>query len=143
METLLADSNAIVPGVRKMGQRAWFFAIAQGRGLTIQNEIAAAQPAIEARVDHGRWLCDCPNCNGAELVTQDDPIFLCLTCGNSQVEGRFLKVIFPNANTRREIEALLVDRPLMNRNWNIGETIADLAAENAAHGIPERGGYPN
>jgi len=37
---------------------------------------------VFARLDAGRWIADCPmGCNGAEMVTTVDPIFLCLSCG--------------------------------------------------------------
>ena len=32
-----------------------------------------------ARYEHGRWLIDCPNCNGAELYKPDTD-FVCGTC---------------------------------------------------------------
>lgn len=75
---------------------------------------------VEARVNHGRWLVDCPACKGAELASEDG--FICCSCG----AGRYT-VVWPD--NRADIETVLDSRPVANRNWHLGETVDDLLAE--------------
>ncbi len=82
---------------------------------------------IEARIDHSRWICDCPNCGSAEFYSEDK-LFMCSVCGNSNVEGKTMKVKLPKE--RKQIEDLLKDRPIKNRNWSPGETLKNLEKEN-------------
>jgi hypothetical protein len=85
---------------------------------------------VVAYVNHGRWVADCPICNGAELVTPGDP-YICQNCLNGARQYR--PVSFPP--DIEEIEAALVARPLpLNRNWTT-ETAAMLRAENVSHGV--------
>lgn len=89
-----------------------------------------------ARVDHGRWLADCPfdGCRSAQLVSPNDPRFFCPECLNAQVAGAFVAVEWPAEPEK--VEALLARRPSpANRNWIPTETLADLRAENAANGV--------
>lgn len=133
MNTLMDDSNIGLPGVRKLGHRHWFVTMATSFGFDPVDKIAP-NPKVEARVDHGRWLADCPFCNGAELVTEDDPIFLCLSCGNAEVKGELLDVKFPSLSTRKQAEDLLRARSRHHRNWDPAkEGIEQLKAENEAH----------
>lgn len=97
---------------------------------------ATAATAIEAYVNWGRWVADCPTpgCNGALIVSHEDPRFYCPYCFNDPEAGRFLAVAFPAA--RAAIEAELLKRPLLEqRNWRPGETAADLRRQNSARGI--------
>jgi len=105
----------------------------------------AEKKTVNARVDFGRWMADCPDCNGCEYVDPDDPFFFCLSCGNVMLEGYARKVIFPKNMT--DIEAELIRRPVddriganavnkamrskpiypgLSRSWNPGESVADL-----------------
>lgn len=83
---------------------------------------------IAARVNHGRWIVECPQdrCGGAQLASQIDLRFVCVECG----AGPY-KVVWPK--TRAAIEEALEPRPEANRNWHPGETVKDLHAENAGH----------
>ena len=90
---------------------------------------------VKARVDHGRWLADCPLCNGAELVSPGKP-FRC----QSKPCVAVAHVTWPTSATQARIEALLALRPdPATRNWRPRETLKALAAENAAHGLPTKG----
>jgi hypothetical protein len=83
---------------------------------------------VEAQVNHGRWLAECPSCPNAIMLSRDALLFLCDNCG----EG-WLNVAWPL--NREEIEAMLQYREDdANRNWTPGETVADLQIENAANG---------
>lgn len=86
---------------------------------------------VTARIEHGRWLGDCPvdGCSGAELVDPEWPFLVCYSCG----DGPF-GVTFPK--DRVAIEAALLARPrALTRNWIPGETAADLRRESAENGV--------
>ena len=83
---------------------------------------------ILARIEHGRWIADC-ECRGAEFVDPEWPVFVCCSCGAGP-----RPVAFPG--DRHQIESELMKRPVRpNRNWNPGETVADLRRENKERGI--------
>jgi hypothetical protein len=105
--------------------------------LRVALEIARGQKIsrvaeVTARVDHGRWIGDCPFCPSAQLVSPSDPRFFCPDCKN---DGRgFVKVVFPRQ--LESIEAALEKRPAAaTRHWNQGETVRDLQLENSEHGV--------
>jgi len=116
---------------------------------------------VYAEIDWGRWIVKCPDCNGAEDVDPDEPVFYCLTCGNYKNNGYLRPVIFPSKAEREEIEKVLLERPVeekaapnelerivgakpkkaitkngiavrLSRNWKPNETAADLRRENKA-----------
>lgn len=97
----------------------------------------SSTPAV-AEVNQGRWVARCPFCPSAQVVSPDDPRFLCAGsdgCSNAPVQGAFVPVVFPDAETRAGIEAALLKRPdMVNRNWT-AETVDDLTKENEAHGL--------
>lgn len=108
-------------------------------------EILSAVPAfpkqpdpattVAARVNHGRWLWDCPLCGGAQVCTPADPRAFCVECWNGGSD-RWWPVLFPEE--RADIELVLDARPLeQNRNWSPGETVMDLRRENVEHGLPD------
>jgi len=109
------------------------------------NGVIDSKKIVYARVDFGRWLADCPDCNGAEYVDHDDPFFFCLSCGNKAINGNAYTVIFPS--NLDEIEDELLQRPVLDtigntdsekalnakslliglsRSWVPGETIEDM-----------------
>lgn len=113
--------------------------------------------AVNARIDFGRWLADCPFCGGAEYVDPDDPVFFCLSCGMISNNAKALPVVFP-ANID-EIEAMLMKRPVkelpyggvieralyarpmiagLGRSWQPGETVADLKKQNKEAGLIDK-----
>jgi ribosomal protein L37AE/L43A len=96
---------------------------------------------VSARINHGRWLVDCAGCNSALVVDLGHSIFMCVECGNSNNEGKWIRVTVPR--NRKAIETELLKRPIngrnpaeaVNRNWEPGETVATLKQENIDHGI--------
>jgi ribosomal protein L37AE/L43A len=96
---------------------------------------------VAARINHGRWLVDCPGCNSALVVDLSQPVFMCVECGNAGNEGKWFTVAVPR--NRAAIEAELLKRPIngrnsasaINRNWEPGETVATLKQENIDHGV--------
>lgn len=94
--------------------------------------------AAIARVDHGRWIADCPfGCGGAEMVSIDGSVgFFCCECRNASTGHVPIRVDIPDEATCAQIDAYLSARPLpANRFWSPGETIRDLRRENREHGI--------
>lgn len=66
---------------------------------------------VTARIWQGQWIADC-ECNGACFVDPDEPIFFCFTCGNRANGQKPRPVIFPPEAERKEIERLLLERPV-------------------------------
>ena len=95
----------------------------------------ATRHEAHAIVNHGRWIAQCPFCDGAEYVDFGRPTFWCCSCRNASVSQHLVPLIWPSALNRAAIEAELMRRPLANRNWAWGEEIAGLQAENQAHGV--------
>lgn len=91
------------------------------------------QGEVAARLEHGRWLADCPYCGGAELVSRRQGEFFCLSCGMAENGGQAMRAVFPAA--REEIEGILAPRRPLNRNWLPGETVRALRAENRRYGV--------
>lgn len=87
---------------------------------------------IYAYLNHGRWVCDCPECNSAEVVDPASTDFVCREqfggCGYRA------KIQFPaDLGAISDVTGV---RPQVNRNWRPGETLVDLRLENAAHQLP-------
>lgn len=103
--------------------------------------VATATPMV-ARVNHGVWKASC-ECGAKGLPTPglvvfvDQPWGWCVRCGNQGSGHGWRRVIVPPPEERRRIVAVLLCRPRVeDRNWEPGETVADLIAENLAHGDP-------
>lgn len=98
--------------------------------------------SLSARVNHGRWIVDCPVCKGAEYVFKSRLLMLCQNCRNDSTD-EFRQVVLPQEVD--EIEAALCKRPEQSyafgrrcyphRNWEVGQTVADLERENKEHGV--------
>lgn len=82
-----------------------------------------------ARVEHGRWIADCP-CGAGIAVHPQWTEAGCLEC------GRWWPVMVPR--DWDDIEAVLLARPkAVNRGWLPGETATVLREENITRGLPE------
>ena len=86
----------------------------------------------KAFINHGRWLVMCPSCLSSEFLF-GDKLFFCSQCRNQGNGGQLYKVTLPTK--RKEIEALLGKRPIVNQNWLPGEKVEDLEAENIKFGV--------
>ena len=89
----------------------------------------STKKALEARIEHARFLVDCPNCNSAEFAFEDK-LFFCSLCKNSDIQNKVRKVKMPTE--RKKIEEILSVRPIKNRHWT-NETLQALAKENELH----------
>lgn len=87
----------------------------------------AKEPALQVYLNHGRWVVDCPDCNGAQLACEDDPRFMCNECANAAAGGLWRAIEWP-AN-RDGIEKAVGVRKLANQNWAPGQKVQDLEAE--------------
>ncbi len=85
---------------------------------------------VKAFVNKGNWIVVCPKCGGAEYAWEEG-WFFCCSCKNSYMGHKYRRLVFPS--DRQAIEAALVKRPLMNRSWNLNETVADLERQNEEH----------
>jgi hypothetical protein len=74
----------------------------------------AGKPVV-AEINHGQWIARCDQCSTTMWVDPDDPLFYCFGCGNQITGGRPRPVIFPSAEDRAVIEALLLERPVDDR----------------------------
>lgn len=84
---------------------------------------------VAAYVNHGRWVADCPACNGGIACWPDNPVCMCLDC------GRTFTAAFPSKADVKKAVALLSERPTTARNWMPQrESVSDLRAENAVNG---------
>lgn len=102
-------------------------------GMLLNKDVVAV-----ARVDHSRWIADCPDpeCGGAEFVSFADPRFFCCECRNKAIDHAYLPVELPSTTDRGDIEELLLARSSgESRNWLPSETVDDLLAQNRAHGV--------
>lgn len=81
---------------------------------------------VDARVNHGRWIVDCPDrdCTAAVMASIEDPRFVCPVCAYG-----IFTVTFPN--NADAVEKVLLERPVpATQNWLPGESVGDLRKEN-------------
>lgn len=106
-------------------------------GTSLEDALAAPvgpkSISIDVRVNHGRWVAECPDCCGAQLTTSNDKRFMCNYCANVVVEGRWRPVNWPE--DVEGITAALAPRTPALQNWFPTETVQDLVAENVEHGV--------
>jgi hypothetical protein len=139
--------------------------IHQRRGVSVTINGLEDEPTgapVEARIWQGQWIADC-ECRSASFVDPDEPVFMCFGCGNRANGQKPRPVIFPPEAERKEIERLLLERPVddlagltdleragmaralinveneqgerlpLTRSWNPGQSPADLHAEQDIH----------
>ena len=99
-----------------------------------QRGVRVVEHAIELpvamRIEHGRWLTDCPSGSGV-IGDAEWSEARCFACG-----AVFLSPVFPECLP--DVEAALLRRPrIEHRNWFPGETVSDLTAENVQHGVEQ------
>lgn len=117
---------------------------------------------ISLRVNHGRWIADCPKCNSALTIQnlgqpQLYERFACYDCGYGladlfkkmlstvpprdrlrlfENEGPFFQISIVYPDDKAEIESFLLAREMAeNQNWQSSETLQDLIRENIEHGV--------
>lgn len=126
VETVTMPERLIRPPAEHVPRRSW----PSGAGPVHLPVGMIPDKPVTARVNHGRWIGDCPVCHvGAQLLSRTDHRMCCAECFCG-----WFPVVWP-ADVD-DIEALL-ERRLnpATRNWSPGETVTDLSAENACHGV--------
>ena len=124
------DYQSRVPMYTFLAQR-W---VQQGQQSIPPDVDAPRVGELDAYINQGRWVVDCPNCSGAVCASKMDPWFFCIYCGVGVYDVKFP----PDAAA---IEAVLLKRPehdgwfARSRNWRPSETVAGLRRENAERGI--------
>lgn len=120
--------------------RAWHWR--QAGNLSQMPSTAQAQGTVDAYINQGRWIAECPIGHGdAVCASESFPFFLCTAGGMAENSGNWYNVRYP-ANKRaieQELEKRMAVHPFkaaQARNWKPGETLKDLQDENKAH--PER-----
>lgn len=66
---------------------------------------------VKARIWQSQWVADC-GCNTTMFVDPDEPFFFCFGCANRLNGGKIRPVEFPPEPERKEIERLLLERPV-------------------------------
>lgn len=85
-----------------------------------------------AFVNRGRWVAFCPfGCGAANHLKDRSDTF---TCDNPECRQGPVPLVWPSTEDMRAVEAALIHRPPVARNWNPDETIGYLLAENVEHG---------
>jgi hypothetical protein len=99
---------------------AWHLHMIRERGLA---RVWTAGETLAARVNHGRWIADCPACGSGMWTHPDWRLACCGECG-----AVYTGVEFPGEID--QITTLLLLRPRDRQNWFPHETARDLLAEN-------------
>lgn len=122
-----------------MGLASWLYAAVKrgGAGLKATTDTHKTQ-RVEAYVNYGQWVAECPSGDGGAIVASRTEPFMCPECWNAPWNGQWLEVVYP-AN-KAAVEAVLLARPKVRndyrtRNWVPSETVAGLQAENAERGL--------
>lgn len=107
-------------------------------------------PTVTPRLNHGRWIVDCPSCNAADLLEvvagRDavSTVYLCRStspeaCGNVNT-GRGMALVEIDRALLAAVDSRTSHRPVDARNWSPGESLADLELENRMRGYPSEAG---
>ena len=113
-------------------------------GLGSVPELDRKRGVVKARIRQGRWvvLCENPGCNSAVIADEKERCFICAECGSPENDRHW----YARSSGRRRRSAirsrsLLLARPAISvsrawsRNWEPGESLADLQAQNALYGV--------
>ena len=95
-----ATMESLKQRMRVNTAREVFRRLARWSGHRVIDEVAEEAP-VEAVWDGDRWVAVC-ECGGAEVVTLEEPVFFCCSCGNAGVGGRWRPVTFPRTNHGKE-----------------------------------------
>lgn len=85
--------------------------------------------AVDVVGNHGRWIVQCPDCNGAQLACSTDRRFMCSECGNVAIDGLWRPVVWP-ADHQELGELISVRADRTRQNYEPGETVAQIREQN-------------
>lgn len=99
-----------------------------GVDVAVPHEATDAEKAAASvpYIGVGQWVMDC-GCGNAPSVSVEWDLACCFECG-----AIYRGLVFPAE--REAIERVLVMRQRRHRNWKPAESLADLIAQNIAHG---------
>lgn len=113
--------------------------VARSRGIEIPRlECAVSIAPLPAWIQQGLLVVSCPTCAEKEteelsVVWRSGPwVMLCMVCGNAATGGAWRPVALPSCLD--EIEAHLACRPIGHRTWTVGQSIEEVASDNARFG---------
>lgn len=90
-------------------------------------DLRESRKKIVAYVSGGKWIADCPTCNGGVACWSENPRGACLDCGT------IYRIDHPSPEERNLVETLLTARPRVeDRSWlrHRGEKPDNLRREN-------------
>lgn len=144
-DVVLMDDKIIMhedwrPGIDYVEMRRWYWR--EAGNLTVlpdPADVGATQSTVNAYINHGRWVVECPlGHNDAVIVSDGAPYYICTVGGAGENGGRWYTVLFPGE--RKDIEVELLKRVSTHpykdatlRNWNHAETVDDLKQQNTGH----------
>jgi hypothetical protein len=117
---VLADSISVTPA-EIIPLRGW------RPDVPFDPSAPTAGEPLEVYGNHGRWIVECP-CKGAQLASRTDLRFMCVDCGNAYQGGAWRPITWP-ADVD-QIADLLDQRPTVLANFDPGQTVEDIQAEN-------------
>lgn len=92
-------------------------------------DVTVNRVELAARINHGRWLADCPVCEVGALTRPDWGVACCISCGT----------IYPNIKFPDDVEVitrlLLAREKRITQSWIPTETAEDLFLENMEHEV--------
>jgi hypothetical protein len=131
---------AMSPSVDDGGPRGLLLAFYPEADIAPMADVDDGASPMTAEINHGVWIARCPCRTPGDpapgcIVWTAAPLGWCVRCGNETAGWRWRRILLPGPDERAAIEAALVVRPVEHRNWTPGETVAELLAENAVHGL--------
>ena len=85
------------------------------RGLGLVPDLALAieeddfgVPVVDALVDSGAWKAKCLTCRAAIMVCHHLPYFMCVGCGDTEFDDKWLRLSFPPNRVGLEIALLRI-----------------------------------
>ena len=120
------DSIGVPDGTREDIEWLWSVFLRERSPLRLEQPIADKRTVVPY-INHGRWVADCPECNGGIACWDENPRGCCLSCGH------VYKVKWQPPDERAAACRALGERA-DRRHWNWephrGETVERLHTEN-------------
>jgi hypothetical protein len=126
--SVIAGATEAVPGAGL---------IVRKRRGDLSTDLRESSKTLVVYVSGGRWIADCPDCNGGVPAWPGHDRGCCLDCGT------VYRLAYPPEAEIREVVALLAVRPELDRNYwcHRGDTVEKLRAENVAAGWTQQASF--
>lgn len=118
-----------IPGAAPFNRVPGAGLIARRRVGDYSTDLRHSDEALTVYVSGGRWIANCPTCNGGVAAWPYHERGCCLDCGTTY------PLDYPDEGEIRRAAELLAPRVEAHRNWHrhVGEGVERLEAENALH----------